>query len=619
MGAKKGEQGVYVGGRSSIMPKVKLGSQEDEFSTKNGEEYGSEGSQEQDAIHTRIVRKDNPFFSDNDEADGEVDSEEQLLNRGRNGRSRSFNSNGNGSSSNGNGSRRRSSGTTSKDSSPDVPFQNHERGDGSRSSSDSSRSSKKAQILEASKVSEGQGRTYIAYAIKYKDSVVKRRYSDFESLRKVLVKLFPMTLIPPIPEKQSLKSYGKAITHSKTNYLLPMESGDSVDLSLSVINGPVTSNDEKLIRHRIRMLTSFLNRLLRNEEIMKTSIVYDFLDPNNKNWNDLITSSLTISSLPKSVLQCNPIDPTNTTKAHTYLPIPSSSNQLLSSKDHNNPTDTDEFSKVEAEYKHYEQLLHSGMYKYSRATTKELNHVREEMKGISSQLAQFSVDEAKYDNGLAELLSHSSDTYDALYENLETLVGNLHYNINEPLGECAHMATAVRELIQYRRLKMVQKELLERSILYKRAQLKKFQQQESNNKQIGDMVNKDLATSGTVNLENPNGPRSYTGKMMNKFNQIASIIKDTVTYPEQDPATAVKTLEKELAQLEESLKVATSDLVVITKTLKDNELPRFTKERNEELIQIFKNYSKYMKENAIKNLKVWKELQQKMQEEEEEA
>lgn len=559
----------------------------------------------EDVIHTQIIKKDNPFYECSSSGEESVhrngngakmsnestgeESEEQLL-QPREGRRPS--------------ERRHSSIATSKDSSPDLPLR----------SVPVSGNGKKVQILEASKVSEGQGRTFIAYAIKFGDNIVKRRYSDFESLRKVLIKLFPMTLIPPIPEKQSITSYGKAMTNSKSNYILPAESADSVDLSMSVINGPVTKNDEKLIRHRIRMLTSFLNRILKTEEITKTSIIFDFLDPNNKNWNDLMTSSPTISSLPKSVLQCNPIDPTNTTKAHTFLPIPSSSNQLLVTKESQPSIEGDEFTKIENEYKKYQQLLQTGVYKYSRAMTKELNHSREDLKGISSQFAQFSSDESKNESGIAELLSHSSDTYDILYENLENLVGKLHYNINEPLSECVHMATAVRELIHYRKLKVIQRDILERDIFHKRGQLKKFQQLENSNKHIDNMVDNQIPTSEVVNLSRPGGPNSYTGKVMNKFSQLANIIKDSMNYQDQDPTTAVKALEKEIHQLEESLRVANSDLIIITETLKNTELPRFIKERNEELIQVFKNYSKYMKQNAEKNLKIWKELQKQIAE-----
>lgn len=97
------------------------------------------------------------------------------------------------------------------------------------------------KILEAKKTSEGQGRNYVAYTIKFRDVCVRRRYSDFESLRNVLVRLFPITLIPPIPEKESIKTYGKAIAGSSSKYQLPSDPAGSVDLTLSVINGSVNN------------------------------------------------------------------------------------------------------------------------------------------------------------------------------------------------------------------------------------------------------------------------------------------------------------------------------------------------------------------------------------------
>lgn len=62
-------------------------------------------------------------------------------------------------------------------------------------------------IVEAGKSREGSSRGYIAYTIKIKDITVRRRYSEFESLRNTLVKLFPTLIIPPIPEKHSMCKY----------------------------------------------------------------------------------------------------------------------------------------------------------------------------------------------------------------------------------------------------------------------------------------------------------------------------------------------------------------------------------------------------------------------------
>ncbi|SCU96914.1 LAFA_0G08790g1_1 [Lachancea sp. 'fantastica'] len=467
-------------------------------------------------------------------------------------------------------------------------------------------------ILEASKASEGQGRTYIAYTIKHGESMVRRRYSDFESLRKILIKLFPMTLIPPIPEKQSITSFGRAMAGSKSSYLLPSETAGSVDLSLSVINGAVNTNDEKLIRHRIRMLTSFLNRLLRNEEITKTSIVSDFLDPNNSNWNDVITSSATISSLPKSVLLCNPLDPTNTTRARAFLPIPSSSTQLLLNKEilaNSTPDETEDgFTKIEQEYRRYEHIMENGFYKYNKRITKNLYAMRQDMKELSEAFAAFSNDQ-KRGAELVEQLSHLSNAFDESSLELESIVGKLYYNINEPLSEAVHMAGAAQELLRYRKLKSMQKSIVSRTLLYRKAQLKKLQEKETEAKKIDALVEQQMAGSGHVNLKHPEA-RSYSGKFMNKINKLATMVKDTVNYQESDPATAIENLEKDIAQLSESLEVSERDLETISTTIRNFELPKFCTSRNSEVSEILKNYSRYLKAHAEKNLKIWKDVKE---------
>lgn len=39
------------------------------------------------------------------------------------------------------------------------------------------------------------------------NSETRRRYSEFESLRNSLSKLYPILIVPPIPSKQSLGDY----------------------------------------------------------------------------------------------------------------------------------------------------------------------------------------------------------------------------------------------------------------------------------------------------------------------------------------------------------------------------------------------------------------------------
>lgn len=469
----------------------------------------------------------------------------------------------------------------------------------------------KAQILEANKLSEGQGRTYIAYSIRYGDTLVRRRYSDFESLRSILVRLFPMTLLPPIPEKQSIKTYGKAIAGSKSSYLLPSEGTGSVDLSLSVINGSVNNSDERLIRHRIRMLTGFLNKLLQNEEITKTSIISDFLDPNNSNWNDFVASSATISSLPKSVLQCNPLDPTNTTRIHASLPVLHSASQSILSKENtgNSTGRKTGFNAIEQDYKRYENILNNGLYKYNRRITKNMHDLKYYVKELSEAFAQFSTNQSRGAD-LAEQFSHVSDTFDEYAVQLDTIVGRFYYNINEPLSECVHMAGSAKDLIKYRKLKLIQSDMIKKSLQSKKIQLGKLEEHEREMKKVDEEVDQEMANSRKINLQHPQ-PRSYSGKILNKFNKLATIVKESVSYQDPDLQTSMEMLRKEIIQLEESSQVCETDMEVITTSIRDQQLSTFSKQREEELADILKNYSKYLREYAEKNLEIWREIKAK--------
>jgi hypothetical protein len=83
---------------------------------------------------------------------------------------------------------------------------------------------------------------------------VRRRYSEFHSLRTTLVNLHPTLIIPPIPEKHSVADYAAKPTKAK--------------------------EDAGIIELRKRMLTIFLNRCRRMREVLEDGVWWRFLDPN---------------------------------------------------------------------------------------------------------------------------------------------------------------------------------------------------------------------------------------------------------------------------------------------------------------------------------------------------
>ncbi len=89
----------------------------------------------------------------------------------------------------------------------------------------------------------------------WQDLEVRRRYSEFASLRDALSRLHPTLIIPPIPEKHTMADYAANPTKAK--------------------------QDQQIIDLRKRMLAVFLNRCRRMDEVRNDGVWWRFLDPNS--------------------------------------------------------------------------------------------------------------------------------------------------------------------------------------------------------------------------------------------------------------------------------------------------------------------------------------------------
>merc|ERR1712000_546595 len=154
-------------------------------------------------------------------------------------------------------------------------------------------------IVDAGKSLESGGR-YIVYTIRTGDLEVRRRYSEFATLRDALTRLHPTLIIPPIPEKHTMADYAAKPTSAK--------------------------QDQQIIDLRKRMLAVFLNRCRRMDAVRTDGVWWRFLDP-NASWSEVLNSH-PVSSIPKSIMKAPPLDAANPTAAHLYLPVPSSSAKL---------------------------------------------------------------------------------------------------------------------------------------------------------------------------------------------------------------------------------------------------------------------------------------------------
>lgn len=130
------------------------------------------------------------------------------------------------------------------------------------------------------------GKTFISYLIHTTLQVsgtvleTRHRYSDFESLRAILVQTYPYISVPPIPEKHSVGT------------LLPNNQPNSNPNSLvDYASKPgKAQQDPQIIAKRKRLLQSFLNRVLAHSVLRKAHQVHLFLRGEGV-WTDVVANA----------------------------------------------------------------------------------------------------------------------------------------------------------------------------------------------------------------------------------------------------------------------------------------------------------------------------------------
>ncbi|KOS18410.1 Sorting nexin-41 [Escovopsis weberi] len=332
-------------------------------------------------------------------------------------------------------------------------------------------------ITDAGKSMESGGR-YIVYTIRTGDLEVRRRYSEFASLRDALTRLHPTLVIPPIPEKHTMADYAANPTSAK--------------------------QDQQIIDLRKRMLTVFLNRCRRMDDVRTDGVWWRFLDPNSS-WSEVLHSH-PIASIPKSVLKAPPLDTANPTPAHNFLPIPSSSAKLkatagpaqdvntttiqgaASAIGHSNPDASNEqeldsyFIAYEASIKELEQLLTGPMEKVNRRTLNHLSSLATDLCELGSRYNAFALSEQAPSLGPA--IERIGQAADLSYIATEELSGSLGASFAEPMRENAQFAGVVRNVLRYRVLKRVQQDLTTEELAKKRALLDQLERSEAEARRI---------------------------------------------------------------------------------------------------------------------------------------
>ncbi|KAI9166863.1 Sorting nexin-41 [Paramyrothecium foliicola] len=334
-------------------------------------------------------------------------------------------------------------------------------------------------ITDAGKSVESGGR-YIVYTIRTGDLEVRRRYSEFASLREALTRLHPTLIIPPIPEKHTMADYAANPTNAK--------------------------QDQQIIDLRKRMLAVFLNRCRRMEAVRADGVWWRFLDP-NASWSEVLHSH-PIASIPKSVLQAPPSDTANPTPAHSYLPIPPASAKLKTVAGTNHdisgssiqtgthvigrfPPESSNLSEQELDQyfiayetsiKELEQLLMGPMEKVNKRTLSHLSNLAVDLCELGSRFNAYALSEQAPSLGPA--IERVGQAADLSYIATEELAGSLGASFAEPMRENAQFAGVVRNVLRYRVLKRVQQDQTTDELNKKRTLLEQLERSEAEARRI---------------------------------------------------------------------------------------------------------------------------------------
>ncbi|KAF1847467.1 sorting nexin-like protein-41 [Cucurbitaria berberidis CBS 394.84] len=335
------------------------------------------------------------------------------------------------------------------------------------------------------------GVNFIQYTINCGGLEVKRRYSEFASLRATLVNLHPTLIVPPIPEKHTMADYAAKPTKAK--------------------------EDAGIIELRKRMLAVFLNRCRKMKDVLEDGVFWRFLDPYTS-WNDVLNSP-PVTDIPKQILKAPPLDTAHPTQAHSYLPVPSSSaklksggptsssgtpvspaNALPSVAAHTTPgpqifgrfppesrTLSEEeldpyFVHFETSSKELENLLQGPMEKVNRRLLMHLGNWGEDMADLGARFNAFSLSEQS--QTLAAAIEKTGQAVDSTYIATAELSSSLSASFSEPMRESAQFAGVVRSVLRYRVLKRIQEDMTKDELEKKRNLLESLERSEAESKRL---------------------------------------------------------------------------------------------------------------------------------------
>ncbi|KAI8373876.1 hypothetical protein BD560DRAFT_393826 [Blakeslea trispora] len=454
-------------------------------------------------------------------------------------------------------------------------------------------------ITSAQKQSDSpSGKTYFAYHIRIGDIETKRRYSEFESLRKALTLLYPAFIVPPIPEKHSLVDYAALSTRVKDD--LPM------------------------VEKRKRMLQTFLNRVAKHPELGNEHVFHRFLESTTV-WSDVLHSP-PLSTLPKNPLQMV-VSKGLDLPTHTYHPVlgsnlvpsPSAAYQL------NQPDprfeESEKFTFRIANY------MSNNLDKSQRKVIRRLGELANDYAELGAIYNGFSLNET---GALANAIEKIGQAVDASYTETGQMVTSLEGEFAEPIQEHAQFAQIIKQVLKFRHMKHAQVELIEHQLDNKRHQLDSLLRMEGEARRLEEAILHQERTPDTNQTDNPYetenpyqtvpppsttrtvSPRphsssAWTGGPIKMIQAVGHTLQTIIDVnPEATRRNQIGMSKDAMGVLQEALDISSKDLNAISLQLQ-HDLDRFQTEKIQDMRDMLIAYAKIHIRYCQQNLESWQE------------
>ncbi|KAK3805596.1 MAG: hypothetical protein J3Q66DRAFT_319804 [Benniella sp.] len=344
-------------------------------------------------------------------------------------------------------------------------------------------------VTSANKVADGlTAGSFYAYTIKVgAENEVKRRYSEFESLRNVLCKIYPTLIIPPIPEKHSLSNYANIQKKNK--------------------------EDAIIVEKRIRLLEKFLNRLATHEILSYEHVFHRFLEQ-GVSWAEMMHCP-PISTLPKNPLNATLSASSSSTSLSRSASMPPTSPTTLQSPGSSIAGPDPRFVDSEVfTHKFYLQL--SGSVDRSKKVVRKLGEIARDYSELGANLNGFSLSENQC-APLSRAIERTGQTVDSSFMATTTLFQSLAVGVNEPLQEYIQYANIIKSILKFRHQKHIQSESTADQLESKRNSLDYLEKQEIEASKIDDALKRgrqattdSISTVGSVTTSTAQDDASST-------------------------------------------------------------------------------------------------------------